>query len=236
MKKLNKVGEVFITNEGYQVEIIEYFNVKNTTIKFEKGQILYNIKVSCLKNGRVKNPFKKSVCSVGFIGSQAKTDKNIYKLWHNMLVRCYDINYHKKYSTYKNIEVCEEWHNYTNFEKWYRENYIEGFELDKDILCPECKIYSPETCCFVPNEINQQFKQSKKGNEVGTKVYKHYGKYIAKIKINNINNHIGIFDTIDQACNAYKQEKEKLIKGLAIKYKKELKEEIYTILYNYKTT
>ena len=35
--------------------------------------------------------------------------------------------------------------------------YKEGYSLDKDILVKGNKIYSPETCCFVPQDVNILF-------------------------------------------------------------------------------
>ena len=57
--------------------------------------------------------------------------------------------------------VCEEWKHFSNFKKWFDENYIEGFDIDKDILIKGNKVYSPEACSFVPrikseNQIYQE--------------------------------------------------------------------------------
>jgi hypothetical protein len=43
---------------------------------------------------------------------------------------------------------------FSQFKAWYDENYREGFQLDKDILVPGNKIYSPESCRYVPPYIN----------------------------------------------------------------------------------
>ena len=61
-----------------------------------------------------------------------------YQTWQNMLMRCYDEKFHARKPAYIGCKVCEEWHNFQNFAKWYEENYyeIEGerMYLDKDIL------------------------------------------------------------------------------------------------------
>ena len=61
-------------------------------------------------------------------------------------------------------KVCDEWLTYSNFEKWFNKNYKEGQQLDKDILFEGNKLYSPETCCFVPSDINTMMitRQTKK--------------------------------------------------------------------------
>ena len=65
-------------------------------------------------------------------------DKSFYnKSWYNsyraMMSRCY----REKDASYKNyggrgIQVCEEWHNIENFEKWVAENpHSKGMTLDR---------------------------------------------------------------------------------------------------------
>lgn len=53
--------------------------------------------------------------------------------------------------------MCKEWHMYENFYKWFKDNYIEGFSLDKDIAIEGNKEYSPTACAFVPQSVNSLF-------------------------------------------------------------------------------
>jgi len=92
--------------------------------------------------------------NVGFVDIE-EFDEAIKKCWVRMIRRCYDKQ--SCYSTYSNCSVCEDWLIFTNFASWYKEHYREGWQLDKDILSNGEKIYSPETCCFVPIEINSIF-------------------------------------------------------------------------------
>ena len=86
-----------------------------------------------------------------------------------MLSRCYSNKQQKRQSSYKGCTVCSEWLNFKNFSDWYESHFyqIEGQKMcvDKDILFKGNKIYSPQTCCIVPNEINVLF----------TKMSKEYG-------------------------------------------------------------
>ena len=90
-------------------------------------------------------------------------DIKSYSVWHSMLQRCYDDKYHIKHPTYEGCTVCDEWLYFSNFKKWFDENYIEGTQLDKDIFSKN-KVYSPETCCFVPREINVLMSQIERFN------------------------------------------------------------------------
>lgn len=81
-------------------------------------------------------------------------DYKVYATWCAMYVRCYSNVKQKTRPTYIGTTVCDEWIYYSNFKKWYLNNYIEGYDLDKDIIDGTSKIYSPKTCAFVPNIIN----------------------------------------------------------------------------------
>lgn len=82
----------------------------------------------------------------------SKTSRSI---WKSMMNRCYDPK-GKAYSRYggSGVVVCKEWKEYDNFLVWFKDNYIEGFALDKDLLVNGNKIYSPDTCVFIPPTLN----------------------------------------------------------------------------------
>ena len=54
-----RVGEKYITNEGYNIEIVEYINSNNCTVQFKDGSRLYNRAFGDIKRGEVKNPNNK---------------------------------------------------------------------------------------------------------------------------------------------------------------------------------
>lgn len=90
-------------------------------------------------------------------------DKRVYGLWYGMLRRCYDKEQQERSrgKSYVDCIVCERWFDYSNFAKditllsgyedWLNKT---GYCLDKDTLIPNSKIYSKETCCFIPNTEN----------------------------------------------------------------------------------
>lgn len=166
-----------------------YFPKYNWTFK----HVLYNN----FKKGNIKCPYERRYYGIGYLG-EGKYDINengkhtkCYNTWHDMFRRCYDEKCHEKRPTYKDCEVDEEWHNFQNFAKWYYENYyeIEGekMQLDKDILHKGNKIYSPETCIFVPQTINLLFTKSDKtrGNNPMGVFDCENGKYRADCSVYN---------------------------------------------------
>lgn len=64
----DKRGEVNTTSEGYSSEIIEYFGWNNCKVLLDSDIILENVRYESFKYGMIKNPYKKSVHSVGFLG------------------------------------------------------------------------------------------------------------------------------------------------------------------------
>lgn len=158
-----RVGEKYITNQGYEIQIVAYRRRSDCDVVFLNSGLVVSSNYNVIKKGGVENPFHLSVFGVGCIGVGEYNPKGkFYETWRSILRRCYNKKFQEKQQTYKGVTVCEEWHNFQNFAKWMDENYnIEtmlGFELDKDIICSVCKLYSPATCCFVPREINMLFR------------------------------------------------------------------------------
>ena len=84
-----------------------------------------------------------------------------YSVWRNILKRCYT-HYKCHQPSYDGCSIVPEWLLYSTFKKWFDANYISGYQLDKDLLAKGNKVYSPETCCFVPQEINKLLTNRKR--------------------------------------------------------------------------
>lgn len=243
-KKIDRTGEVGINNQGCKMKIIEYRNSMSIDIKFEDGTIVNNIRYDHFKDQSVKNNNYPEVFGIGFIGygkykANYKEIKDIrYVTWMGMLRRCYDEKYHKKYPTYIGCSVCEEWHNFQNFAKWYDENYCsnnkERSELDKDILIKGNKLYSPETCIFVPQRINSLFtKVDKRRGKCFIGVTKRNKKYVTRYQTEDNITYSRTFNTEIEAFNTYKYYKEIYIKFIAEEYRGEIPQKLYDAMYNY---
>lgn len=173
---------------------------------------------------------------VGFYdSSEPQNSTKCGRVWRGMLDRCYNNHIQQIYPSYTGCKVCEEWLTYSNFKRWFDENYIEGYQLDKDILSDEEKIYSPNTCCFVPQEINKLILMNNRGgSDLPPGVVKRGLKYEAMLGINGTRKHLGYSDTIDGAYNLYKKAKSERIASVATKYYRENKisERVYLGLIN----
>lgn len=169
------------------------------------------------------------------IKSEEVSEKVIISRWHNMKNRCYQNAYHKNNPAYIGYDVCEEWLNFDSFKEWHIDNYykIDGcqMDLDKDILIKGNKLYSPDTCMFVPHEVNTLFevqRQRKHNEPIGVCICPNY--YRASIK----GRHLGSYKTMEQAFMAYKEAKENLIKEVAEKYKNQIPDKLYQAMINWK--
>lgn len=194
----------------------------------QRGKRLYK---SNLVFGVGKNDSKKSIKEDG---------KQIwsYTTWMGMLERCYSKNILKHTNRYKDCIVCKEWLNFSNFQRWAEDatnGYKDGYQLDKDIIVKGNKVYSPNTCCFVPREINSLIIncKAKRGNlPIGVSLTKR-GKYLASHAASNFHK---TFYTPDEAFVAYKSAKELYIQKVATNYFNDGKitERVYKALLNYK--
>ena len=165
------VGKVFTTKEGYKIEIIEKIKRDVRRIIFlDEGRYSNIFSITTISDGGIRNPYHKSVCGIGYLGNRNNKINldgkisNEYKTWSSMLNICYK---NVKFS-YKGCTVCEEWLNFSNFHKWYDDNFPKhisdiNFQLDKDVLQDgiKNKIYSPTTCIFLPSSINNFLTNNK---------------------------------------------------------------------------
>ena len=249
-KVINRLNEVNFNNYGSKMEIINCNRYTDIDVYFEEYDwIAKNTSYDLFKKGQISCPYEKRLLGIGYIGEgiyNGKNNINIYYQWTRMLQRCYDPYYINKYPTYINCFVCEEWHNFQNFAKWYEENYYEieneEMALDKDILYKGNKIYSPQTCIFVPQRINSLFEKCNKtrGNyPIGVSCIEGI-YYVARCRIKNRNMNksklinIGTFSNEIDAFFAYKIFKEKYIKEVANEYKDLIPIELYNAMHDWK--
>lgn len=178
------------------------------------------------------NPYKYGINDLHLQGNS-----QCAKTWRHMLERCYDDKLKRKYPTYRDCSVCDEWLTLSSFKKWFDENYIEGYALDKDIIVKGNKVYSPKTCCFIPPEINSIFRvHPKNKNNLPRGVVFKGKSYVATGRFSGEYFRSPKYSTPEEAFLAYKKAKEQHIKVLAEKYFKEGKitERVYNALLNYR--
>ena len=202
------------------------------------------------KNGNIKCPYEPRTFGIGCIGEGKYKGKEngethkYYVIWVSMLQRCYDPKYQEKYPTYNRCKVEDFFLNFQHMCEWLDENYYEvpgeKMHLDKDILCKGNKVYSRETCIFVPERINLLFvkRDNNRGdNPIGVEDLPS-GNYRVMCS-NGFGKQIdlGVYPTKEEAFKVYKEYKEKVIKETIDSYEGKIPEPYYTRLktamYNY---
>ena len=141
-----------------------------------------------------------------------------YSVWQGMLERCYSDRFHKIEPSYKDCIVCNEWLYFMNFREWMEKQDWQGKAIDKYILSNNNKIYSPETCCFVPQRVNNLLtdRASKRGKyPIGVFYKKANKKFMAQVQCSGINKYLGLFTTPEDAHAAYVSAKREIIIDVA---------------------
>lgn len=213
------------------MKIVKYNDSMNIIVEFQDD---YKTKICTTYNnfvkGTVKNPYHKSVFGVGMIGNKYPTWTNgkhtkEYTAWSKMIERCFSAEFKSKQNTYKDVKCCDEWLLYENFYEWLhqQDNFnkwlIEDkWSVDKDILIKGNKIYSPETCCLVPKNINSLFvkcNSARGGLPIG--VSKCGSLFRAKCRnpLTSKCEYLGDYHTQIDAFESYKKYKEAIIKQVA---------------------
>jgi len=141
-----------------------------------------------------------------------------YRAWKAMLERAYSAKYHANQPTYIGVTVCEEWHSFMAFRAWMETQDWEGKQLDKDVVVPGNKVYSPATCAFVSRQINSLLGDcaAARGNwPLGVCWDSRQKKFRAQIAENGKNRNIGYFTTPEAAHRAWRKEKVRIVRHAA---------------------
>lgn len=248
MKVKLEVGDRIESNSCGIYTIIEK-SAGYCVIKFDTGYVC-TTDIRSARIGRVKDPLYPQVFGIGYLGvgtyiarlgSQSKGYNSLreYNAWINMMQRCYYNKYESRVQgclTYESIEVSPIWHNFQNFAEWYvprREVFdktgIKRPSLDKDILAipTQDKIYSPDTCCLVPIEINGAMIGIDK---IDSGILKQLNGYVVYHKSKKASEH---FDTIEEAIEVRKVIKQEHFTNLANKYQHVIEPKVYDKLCNW---
>lgn len=146
-----------------------------------------------------------------------------YQLWSGIINRCFNEKLKEKHPTYKNVSCCNSWLYMSNFVKDISkiensDKYeSDGWEMDKDILFKGNKIYSPETVCFVPIEINLLLTKSDRARgefPIGVHYNKRQRKFTARVR-KGVGNHktLGVFFGFSKCIQCLQKSKRSIYKG-----------------------
>ena len=243
------VGKVCKSKSSGDFKIVKCNDSKNVEIQFLKTGFETVVQLGHIKNGNVKDPYLPSVYSIGVLGTKypptiSGRNTKEYDLWTSMLERCYSDNFKNKHPTYKDCEVSDNFKSYEYFYEWCQNQIGFGndgngnpFHLDKDLLIKGNKVYSEDSCVFIPVDVNLVLtkRTSSRGQHlIGVCWHKRDKAFSARVNKNKgKREHLGYFKTEIEAFNAYKKAKESFVKEQAEKWKGKIDERAYEALMAY---
>lgn len=256
MRTKLKVGQV-INSTSCGAYIITNITSNKTTVRFIDSGYEVETDNYIVSKGNIKDPLFPQVLGVGFLGigkykgklgpSSGFNSTPEYNAWINMLQRCYYDKYETRVqgcAVYDSVSVCNDWHNFQVFAEWYTEKRKPLDDtgqnrpsLDKDILSASKKanLYSPETCCVIPYEINAMLIGRSKSKENGLPKGVTKAKQGYRVSATGINSETiySKFETIEE-CNEWRNSiDQERFKAMAEKYKSVLESLVYTKLCNW---
>jgi len=234
-------GDIYQTKEGGSVAVVEYRGCYEILIEHQdENRHQTAVQMSRLRSGQIKNPYRKSIYGVGFIGAgnflahENGKASPAYTSWRQMIQRSYYPNYHARHPTYLGVTVCPEWLNFQNYALWWTNepnSNSKDYHLDKDLKADGNKEYSPRTCSFVPVLINTFLTCS--GSTRGSLpqgVRAQGDAFQASLDVKGNRVYLGTYKTPDQAGQAYREAKEKSVKLMAEEWKSHLHVDVYNRL------
>lgn len=240
--KLKYERQVFSSTHSGDFKVVEYVNAHKVVVEFLFTGEKVIAQMRDILEGKVKDRMYPSVYGVGITGEkipvvEGKRCKQ-REVWIRMLDRCYSEKYHNKYPSYVGCTVSDNFKYYPYFKDWCSNQIgfdVKGFALDKDILVKGNRFYSEDTCCFVPQEVNNLFtykKATNKGLPVSVSKKKS-GRFGVSFRKRSVTQNLGVFDTAEEAFLVYKLDKEAYIKEVAEKWKDQIDPRVYETLMNY---
>ena len=244
--KLKYEGSIFKTTKSGDLEVIHYDSSVKVKVRFvesgfERLARLTDILKGEVRDNSVSTVFNFGICDIAGYVNGVNTAEYVY--WVCMLERCYEKS-GRSGASYLDCTVSQKFRRLSDFSRWCEnqtgfknvDDKGRKYHLDKDILVKGNKIYPPETCCFVPQEVNKLLlkrDRSRGAYPVGVHYNKAAKKYQARLKKCDGRYYLGIFDTPEEAFYVYKREKEKYIKEVANKWKDKIDTRVYEALMNY---
>ena len=243
----NTVGKTFESNGYGRFTVIRYEHYTRVYIQFENTGGLNMTDMYSIREGCVVDLLAKTNYGVGYIGygydNKCKDSRKLFKTWYGVLQRCFDLLWKGRHTSYEQTTCSEIFFCASDFIDWSKsqigynsvDEFGKPFALDKDILIKGNTEYLPNTCVFVPQEINNLILNSRSTRgllPIG--VTTKGSKFRARVSINKQETALGVFDTKEEAFYAYKQAKEAYIKEVANKWKDQIDPRVYDALVNWK--
>lgn len=196
------------------------------------------------KNCTTKKHSKQPIDLVHGVGVKSKgkyktydgvRQTKVYNTWRRMIARCYCPKIKAQNTSYFDCSVASDWLDFQVFAEWFESHEYSklDYHLDKDILVAGNKVYSADTCCLVPRQLNNLLVSRHTGNEAypqGVYFQRAINKFSSRVSINGKKKHLGCFLTADEAYMAYVVAKEAYVKEKALEWRDRIDIRVFNAL------
>lgn len=146
-------------------------------------------------------------------------------MWYALKARCNKGAAQIKRPTYSGcsigfsgIEEFKEWAEKQPGYGCFDENG-RRYHLDKDLISPGNKVYSPEFCSLIPARINTLMLDCGRKELIGASFHKATGKWQSRVQTMEGREYLGLFDTKELASYVWRMKKASSIKRAMAWYK-----------------
>lgn len=240
--KLKYENTIHNTSGGL-CKIIKYNKAHDVVVEFENGYV-GSFQLRKILNGNVRNPYHENfkLVGVGVCDISTKGLERLHNVWSGVVYRTTG---RVETTTYKDAKICDSWLVFSNFVKdlegmvGFKHGNDFDWHLDKDLLIKGNKLYSKETCCLVPREVNNLLINSKKDCSIskqGVHWSNSKNRFVAQLSTSEGRKFLGHFKDEQSAYDAYKKAKESHVKLVANKYKGVIDHRVYENLMSWELT
>lgn len=233
-----KVGQTYINRQGSEITVLEYESSKRILVEIGLKKYQQYVHAGNLIKLNIHDKYAPSLAGVGIIGDYPVDIKSkLYTSWNGMLQRVYNSQTPTAKRNYDHCEVLPIWHHIEGYADWFKTQKVEDkWQLDKDLLVKGNTVYGPDTCLFLPREINTFLtdRSNYRGPyPVGVTYHERLDKYQATCNVNAKSQYLGVYQSAEEAFYVYKTVKEKYAKDLAEKWKGVVDYRAYEALLKY---
>ena len=238
-------GDKFVTKNCGKITILSYKSATRIAIQFDDTGWITTVSAIQIKRTNIQDRLQPTVYGVGYLGdgthkAALKSGKGTwtYARWNSMLERCYCPSFQSKHPYYNESLPDVSWLNFQVFAEWASKQVgyeVDRWQLEKDILVRGNKLYTPSTCCFVPQELNTLIIKADAARgilPIGLTLHTDQ-KYSVHVSGISPSGYVGVYDDIDFAFSRYKEVKEARIKQQAAKWQSQIDPRAYEALMNY---
>jgi len=225
-------GMIFTTKKGFKWRVLDCSVSRKVVVEsLEWKPYKTTARKESIQSGVVFYPYGKMSdgCYAGE-GRWLSSPKNPhFQVWCGLRTRTLDDDFKQEHKSYIDCSLCEEWMCMQNFCDWAestkpKDNSIR-WELDKDLLIEGNRLYSPETCCWLPKEINLFLsKMSEKAIYPktladGGVVYRVFVREGKEKQVEKGSHYIGTYYSYEMAVDKWRWVKKQRLNALIQQYR-----------------